>query len=79
MCDYCTRREFLQTGVAAGLLLTTATWTHAWAAEARPVQPRGKSRICVIFTGPPGPADRGWNADAKQLEAMKARLGQGGT
>jgi hypothetical protein len=74
MCDYCSRREFLQTGVAAGLLLTTATWTHAWAAEARPVQPRGKSRICVIFAGPPGPADRGWNADAKQLEAMKARL-----
>jgi hypothetical protein len=74
MCDYCTRREFLQTGVAAGLLLTTATYTHAWAAEPKPVQPRGKSRICVIFTGPPGPAERGWNADAQQLEAMKARL-----
>jgi L-fucose isomerase-like protein len=31
-------------------------------------------RICAIFTGPPGPADRGWNADASQLEAMKTRL-----
>ena len=74
MCQQCTRREFLQTGVAAGLVLTTATWTHAWAAESRPVRPQGKSRIGVIFTGPPGPADRGWNADATQLAAMRARL-----
>ena len=74
MCQQCTRREFLQTGVAAGLVLTTATWTHAWAAESRPVRPQGKSRIGVIFTGPPGPADRGWNADASQLAAMRARL-----
>jgi len=62
--------------VAAGVVLTTATWTHAWAAESRPVRPRGKARIGVIFTGPPGPADRGWNADASQFEAMKARLAQ---
>jgi hypothetical protein len=74
MCEQCTRREFLQAGVAAGLVLTTTTWSHAWAAESRPVRPRGKSRIGVIFTGPPGPADRGWNADAGQFEAMKARL-----
>jgi hypothetical protein len=74
MCELCTRREFLQTGVAAGFLLTSATWTHAWASESRPAPPRGKSRICVIFTGPPGPADRGWNADAGQLATMRARL-----
>lgn len=74
MCDQCTRREFLGTGVAAGgLMLAGAAWTHAWASDSPP-RPRGKSRICVIFTGPPGPADRGWNADASQLEAMKARL-----
>jgi L-fucose isomerase-like protein len=36
--------------------------------------PRAKSRICVIFTGVPGPEDRGWNADAQQAEAMKARM-----
>jgi hypothetical protein len=76
MCQQCTRREFLQTGVAAGFALSTATWTHAWASQSRPVQPRAKSRICVIFTGPPGPADRGWNADASQLQAMKDRLAQ---
>lgn len=74
MCQACSRREFLQTGVAAGFVLTTATWTHAWAGESGRMRPPGKSRICVIFTGPPGPADRGWNADASQLEAMKARL-----
>jgi hypothetical protein len=76
MCQQCTRREFLQTGVAAGFALTTATQPHAWASESRPARPRGKARICVIFTGPPGPADRGWNADASQLQAMKDRLAQ---
>jgi len=74
MCDQCTRREFLGTGVAAGgLMLAGAASTHAWASDSPP-KPRGKSRICVIFTGHPGPANRGWNADASQLEAMKARL-----
>ena len=76
MCEQCTRRQFLGTGVTAGgLLLTSAAWTHAWASESPP-KPRGKSRICVIFTGPPGPEDRGWNADPKQLAAMQARLAQ---
>jgi hypothetical protein len=74
MCEHCTRREFLETGVAAGgLMLTSAVWTHAWASESPP-KPRGKSRICVIFTGPPGPEDRGWNADPTQLAAMRERL-----
>ncbi|MBE3098421.1 MAG: hypothetical protein IMZ44_15010 [Planctomycetes bacterium] len=64
----------LGTGVAAGgLMLAGAAWTHAWASDSPPTAP-AKSRICVIFTGPPGPADRGWNADASQFEAMKARL-----
>jgi len=74
MCEQCTRREFLGAGVAAGsLLLAGAAWKHAWAADAPP-QPRTKARICVLFAGQPGPADRGWNADATQLETMKARL-----
>ncbi|MHC4398550.1 MAG: hypothetical protein ACYTG0_02610 [Planctomycetota bacterium] len=47
---------------------------HARASESPPSQPRGKSRICVIFTGNPQPEDRNWGADAKQIEAMKARL-----
>ena len=76
MCEHCTRREFLGTGVAtSGLMLAGAVWTHAWAADSPP-QPRGKSRICVIFTGPPGPEDRGWNADPKQMAAMKTRLAE---
>jgi L-fucose isomerase-like protein len=56
-------------------MLAGAVWTHAWAADSPP-QPRGKSRICVIFTGPPGPEDRGWNADPKQMAAMKTRLAE---
>jgi hypothetical protein len=74
MCEHCTRREFLEAGVAAGgLMLASTAWTHAWASDSPPKPPE-KSRICVIFTGPPGPEDRGWNADPKQFEAMKARL-----
>ncbi|MEN6496460.1 MAG: hypothetical protein ABFD16_19415 [Thermoguttaceae bacterium] len=76
MCEHCTRREFLGTGVAAsGVMLASAAWMHAWASEVPP-KPRGKAKICVIFTGAPGPEDRGWNADPKQMEAMKARLAE---
>ncbi len=55
-------------------MLTAGAWTRALAAEAPPPRPRGKSRICVIFTGGPGPADRGWGTDTGQLEAVQARL-----
>ena len=74
MCEQCTRREFLETGVAGGLILAGATWTHAWASQSPPPLLRGKSRICVIFTGEPAPKDRDWGADDGQIQAMKARL-----
>ena len=74
MCEHCTRREFLETGVAGGLLLAGATWTHAWAAQAPRRRPPGKSRICVIFSGEPAPVDRDWGADIRQVEKAKARL-----
>jgi len=74
MCEHCNRREFLGMGLAGGLMLAGATWTHSWASGPPPPMPRGKSRICVIFTGVPGPEDRNWCADARQVEAMKARL-----
>lgn len=74
MCDHCTRREFIGTGMAAGLLLSSATWTYAMASATPALEPRRKSRICVLFTADAGPADRGWNADPTQLNAIKARL-----
>jgi hypothetical protein len=74
MCDHCTRREFLGTGVASGLMLAGVSWTHTWASQSPPAQPRGKSRICVIFTGTPAPDDRDWGADNNQVNAMKTRL-----
>lgn len=74
MCDQCTRREFLQTGIAAGLVISTASLGLARAGEVPLLRPPRKARIGVIFTGTPGPADRGWGADATQFEAMKARL-----
>jgi hypothetical protein len=58
------------------LLLAGATWAHARASESPPAEPRGKSRICVIFTGQPQPEDRNWGADAAQIAAMKARLAE---
>ncbi|UCG59470.1 MAG: hypothetical protein JSU70_08145, partial [Phycisphaerales bacterium] len=76
MCEHCTRREFLGTGVASGLILAGANWTHAWASQSPPPQARGKSRICVVFTGTPAPEDRDWGADARQIEAMKTRLAE---
>jgi len=44
MCEHCTRREFLGTGVGSGLMLAGASWTHAWASQSPPAQPMGKSR-----------------------------------
>ena len=76
MCEYCSRREFLEAGVAAGLMVNAAALTYAWAADTPPPRPRGKSRICVLFSGVPVSADRDWGADAGQVEAMKSRLAQ---
>ncbi len=76
MCEHCTRREFLETGVASGILLAGAGWTHAWASQAPRIEPPGKSRICIIFTGDPAPKDRDWGADSGQVAAAKARLAQ---
>ena len=76
MCEHCTRREFLEIGLAAGgMALAGSAWKYAWAADSPP-KPAPKARICVVFTGPPGPEDRGWNADAKQKAAMLARLAE---
>jgi len=74
MCEHCTRREFLGTGIAGGLMLAGATWTHTWAGQSPPAQFRKKSRICVVFTGTPVPQDRNWGADTRQIETMKTYL-----
>ena len=55
MCEHCNRREFPESGVAGGLLLASAAWAQVGAAEPPPPRSRGKSRICVIFTGTPQP------------------------
>ena len=56
------------------MILAGASWTHAWASQSPRLQPLGKSRICVIFTGNPAPKDRDWGADDGQVGAAKARL-----
>jgi hypothetical protein len=76
MCEHCTRREFLGISAVGGVTLAGARWTRAWASNAPPVGPRGKSRICVVFAGNPQPDDRNWGADRGQLEAMRFRIAQ---
>jgi len=76
MCEHCTRREFLGTGVAGGLLLAGANWNHAWASQSPPPRFHDKAKICVLFTGTAGPDDRGWNTDSTQMRAMEACLAE---
>ena len=74
MCEHCTRREFLGTSLASGVLLAGAPLTNAWALQSTPDPRQKKMRICVIFTGTPVPEDRNWGVGASQVEAMKARF-----
>ncbi|UCD51448.1 MAG: hypothetical protein JSW27_02215 [Phycisphaerales bacterium] len=74
MCEHCTRREFLEAGVAGGLLLAGAGCMTEWVSESPRPRPQVQSRVCVIFTGEPAPEDRDWGADDRQVTAAKARL-----
>jgi len=56
-------------------MLAGAAWAHARTSDTPPRPPK-KVRICVLFSGSPGPDDRGWNTDPQHLEAMKARLAE---
>ncbi len=72
MCDHCNRREFLGTS-ALGTMFFASLSSFA-RAEDVPPKPKRKARICVIFAGNPGPADRGWNMDAQQMATAQAHL-----
>lgn len=81
MCEHCNRREFLEASGLGSLLLTSFAGSYTWAGESPP-RKRQKARICVIFAGNPGPADRGWNMDADQmataqriLQSLEEKLG----
>ncbi len=74
MCEQCTRREFMGTGVLASLAATGVMSTYARASQVGPPPAREKARICVLYTGSPGPADRGWNTDPAQFAQAKQVL-----
>ncbi len=74
MCEQCTRREFIGTGLSTGMMLASASWTHTWASQAVPAQFEKKVRIGVIITGTPAPEDRDWGVGNSQVEAMKSQL-----
>ncbi len=76
MCEHCNRREFLEASGLGGLMLAVGNWTAASFANSTPPPPPGKPKIAVIFAGPPGPSDRGWNVDPSQKEAIQNRLRQ---
>lgn len=75
MCEHCTRREFLGSGVLAAMA-ASATWNYTWASQAPEAPPQNKARICVLWSGAAGPADRGWNTDPPHLEQMQAKLAE---
>jgi hypothetical protein len=79
MSKHYTRRQFFGMGAASGALLAGTMCAHGRASEPPPARPRRKSRICVIFTGDPQPLDRNWGADARQIEAVRARLAEAET
>jgi hypothetical protein len=60
----------------SGLVAAGAMSTHVLASQVAPPPPRQKARICVLFTGSPGPSDRGWNTDPSQLEKAKLVLAE---
>ncbi len=76
MCEHCTRRGFLGGAVAGGMFLASGALARCALASESPPNEMKKARICVVFSGTPGPEDRGWGADGKQLEAMQARLAE---
>jgi hypothetical protein len=76
MCEHCTRREFMGTGLTTGMVLASASWKYTWASQAVPAQFEKKNPICVIFTGAPAPEDRDWGVGNSQIEAMKLHLAQ---
>jgi hypothetical protein len=76
MCEQCTRREFMEAGVLSSLAAMGAMSTLTLASQVAAPPPRQKARICVLFTGAPGPADRGWNTDPSQLEKAKQVLAE---
>lgn len=73
MCEHCNRREFMEAAGLGGLLFTSFTGSYTWAQDSPP-RTRHKAKICVIFAGNPGPADRGWNMDAQQMETARSYL-----
>ena len=74
MCEHCTRREFIGTGLAGGMLLADASLTYARdLGAAEPVLPN-KVQICVVITGNPVPEDRNWGVGANQVQEMKSHL-----
>jgi hypothetical protein len=66
----------LGTSVLSGLAVAGTTWAHAQALQAAPPVPQRKARICVLYTGAPGPADRGWNTDAAHFDKAKEVLAE---
>jgi hypothetical protein len=78
MCENCTRRDFLGTSAAAGLMLAaSSTVRRAQAAGERGNPSAGlpaKVPICVVFAGTPVPPDRGWGVCEAEIAAMERHL-----
>ncbi len=77
MCTHCTRREFLEAGVATGFALTAAPLAAGGQASTAPAPAASKVRICTIIAGRPG--DRSWSVSEEQIAAVRQRLAEAET
>ncbi len=76
-----TRRSFLAMGVGAmvgnkvaGKAIAPANGSSVQSQTSQTTKRQARVRIGVLFTGAPGPADRGWCTDATQVEAIRKHL-----
>ncbi len=74
MCQQCTRRVFLGSAAAGGLLLASSRVAASGAGAAHTAKPAGKVRICTIFAGSCGEPGRNWVVTEGEMAAMKARM-----
>ena len=70
MCDNCNRREFLGAATVSGLMMAGQGIQGASGNEPATTLP-SKVRICAMFCGPPGPADRAWCVSEQEQAAMQ--------
>lgn len=77
MCTHCTRRQFLEAGMASGIALATGHLAAGGDAPGSPSAARPKVRICAIIAGKPD--DRSWSLSEAEVATARKRLAEAET